>query len=126
MAKKNGRPPKAVRQEKFLGFYATNAEHLIIQQKVFQFRGTFSDYMRKMALYGKVITRWTPEEREQIRKLVDMSNDLNKMVEIAKREGMLTAILHFEKYRNVIDDTIKSIHHAQQNFPNGKDVPGDM
>ncbi len=126
MTKITGRPPKAVKQEKFLGFYVTNVEHLVIEQKVFQARCTFSEFMRKMAVYGKVITRWTPEEREQIRMLVGISNELNEMAKIAKEEGMLTAILHFEKYRNLIDDAIKSIHHAQQNIPDGKDVPGDL
>lgn len=126
MTKITGRPPKAVRQEKFLGFYVTNVEHLVIEQKVFQARCTFSEFMRKMVVYGKVITRWTPEEREQIRMLVGISNELNEMAKIAKEEGMLTAILHFEKYRNLIDDAIKSIHHAQQNISDGKDVPGDL
>jgi hypothetical protein len=126
MAKKNGRPPKAVRQEKFLGFYVTNVEYLVIEQKVFQARCTVSDFMRKAALKCRVEARWTSEEREGIRKLVGMSNDLNELVKTCKQEGAATAMLYFENYRNRIDDVIKSIHHAQQNISDGKDFPGDL
>jgi hypothetical protein len=62
MTRITGRPPNAVRQEKNIGFFVTQTQYLIIQQKASQSGANISDYMRKMAIYGKVVARWTPEE----------------------------------------------------------------
>ena len=59
--------------------------------------------MRQMAVYGYVKPRWSEEEREWFKKLIGMSNDLHRLVEIAEKEGALTAMLHFVAYRDLID-----------------------
>jgi hypothetical protein len=118
MTKITGRPPNAVRQEKNIGFFVTRTQYVLIQQKASQARVNISDYMRKMALYGKVMTRWTPEEREYVRKLVGIANEIHELVKTAKEQGIPTAMLYFEKYRGLIDEIIKFMHHDEQNIPN--------
>ena len=113
MGKKTGRPPKAIKQEKFIGYFVTHAQHFIIRQKAEEARVNISDYMRQMAIYGYVKPRWSEEEREWFKKLVGMSNDLNRLVEIAQKEGSLTAMLHFVSYRDLIDAAIKQLTHDQ-------------
>jgi hypothetical protein len=113
MGNKTGRPPKAIKQEKFIGYFVTHAQHFIIRQKAEEARVNISDYMRQMAIYGQVKPRWSEEEREWFKKLVGMSNDLHRLVEIAQKEGPLTAMLHFVAYRDLIDAAIKQLTHDQ-------------
>jgi hypothetical protein len=113
MSKITGRPKKAIVQEKFIGFYVTQAQYSVIQHKVGKAGVTISDYMRQMAIYGDVKTRWTPEERELFKKMVGMSNDLHQVVIVARQEGVLSAMLYFERYRQLIDDVIKGLSDAK-------------
>jgi hypothetical protein len=113
MSNKAGRPAKAIKQEKFIGYFVTHAQHFIIQQKAKEARVNISDYMRQMAIFGYVRPRWSEEEREWFRKLVGMSNDLHQVVEIAQKEGVITAMLHFTAYRDLIDTAIKQLTHDQ-------------
>lgn len=113
MSKKSGRPPKAIKQEKFLGFFVTNVQFFIIQQKVTEARVNMSDYMRQVAIYGYVKPRWTQEERDMFKKLIGMSNDINQLVVLAKGEGMLSTMLYFTKYRDLIDEIINQHFHAK-------------
>ena len=113
MGQITGRPKKAKKQEKMLGFFVTKMQYFVIQQKVAKAGVTLSDYMRQVAVYGFVKPRWTAEERDCFKKLVGLSNDLHRLVEMARKEGTSHAMLYFERYRDIIDDAIKLIHHAQ-------------
>lgn len=113
MSRITGRPKKAVRQEKNIGFFVTHQQYFIIQQKAAKAGVNLSDYLRQTAVSGKVMTRWTAEEKELFRKLVGMANDLNQLVELARKEGMLNAMLYFEQYRDNIDWVIKQLDHDQ-------------
>jgi len=113
MGKITGRPRKAKKQEKNIGFFVTHAQYFIIQQKVATAGVNVSDYMRQMAIFGQVKARWKPEERELFKKLVGISNDIHQLVIIARQEGALSAMLHFERYRSLIDDVIKQLSNAK-------------
>jgi len=113
MSKITGRPKKPIKQEKNLGFFVTHQQHFVIQHKAAQAGVNISDYLRQTAVSGQVMTRWTADEREIFKKLVGMSNDLNELAELARKEGTLTAMLHFEKCRNQIDLIIKGLDHDQ-------------
>jgi|GEM_PF-1139845 hypothetical protein len=114
MTKITGRPPKAIKQEKFIGYFVTNAQHAIIQEKAVQAKVNISDYMRQMAVNGYVKIRWTEEDVALLKQLVAFSNDLNELVDIAEREGVLSAMLLFGKYRDRIDKLIKHLQHDRK------------
>gem|GEM_PF-5685499 len=44
MGNRSGRPPKAIKQEKFIGYFVTHAQHFIIRQKAEEARVNISDY----------------------------------------------------------------------------------
>jgi hypothetical protein len=111
MGKITGRPPKAIKQEKNIGFFVTNAQYFIIKQKAEQAGVNISDYLRQTAVYGYVKTRWTAVERECFLKWVGIANDVNRIVEIAEREGATTAMLHFVACRDRIDDLLNRLSH---------------
>jgi hypothetical protein len=111
MAKLKGRPPKAKKQEVFLGFFVTRAQHFVIRQKVEKADVTFSDYMRQMAVTGFVKAKWTAEEREMVRKLVNISVDINRLAEMAKKQDAAQAMLFFVRYRDIMDSIIKALRN---------------
>ena len=113
MSKITGRPKKAIKQEKFLGFFVTHAQHFVIQHRAAKALVNMSDYLRQAAIYGEVKARWTPEEREIFKKMVGISNDLHQLVIIGQQEGATSAVLHFQQYRQMIDDVIKQLSDAK-------------
>jgi hypothetical protein len=109
MTKITGRPPKAIKQEKNIGFFVTNEQYAVIQEKAEQAKVNISDYMRQMAVNGYVKIRWTEEDVAMLKQLVALSNDLHAVAGIAEREGVLSAMLFFGKYRDTIDGVIKKL-----------------
>jgi len=107
MARITGRPKKAIRQEKNIGFFVTRAQYEVIEKKVKEAGVNISDYMRQVAVFGTVVARWRKADRLLFKKLVGMSNDLNQLVQIARQEGALHSMLYFERYRGKIDAAIK-------------------
>jgi hypothetical protein len=108
-----GRPKKARKQEKFIGYFVTTAQYFIIQQKAVKAHVNMSDYMRQTAVHGYVKARWTPEERQMIKTLIEMSNDIHRLVDLARTQGAAGTALFFSNYRNAIDEIIKKICHDQ-------------
>jgi len=66
-------------------------------------------YIRKMALEGKVIARMNEEERHFYRQLSGMSDNFNQLTKKGHQEGLLTAVMLFEKYRNIIDELLEQL-----------------
>lgn len=106
-SKKNvGRPALPVKRETPIGVRLTPAERFIILQKAERAGMTLTAYIRQMAIQGKVIARLSDEDRQTLRKLIEMNNEIYKLVELADKEGMLKAIFQFEGLRKRIDDII--------------------
>jgi hypothetical protein len=63
----------------------------------------------EMALNGSIVARTSEEERHFIRQLIGISNNLNQLTKKAHQEGLLTAVMHFEKYRNKIDELLEQL-----------------
>ena len=61
MGKITGRPKKKVTRDKIVGFAVTQAQYFVIQQKATQAGVNISDYMRQVAVFGLVRSRWTFE-----------------------------------------------------------------
>jgi hypothetical protein len=104
-----GRPKKSIKRESATGVRFTKAEYFIIKQRAFKAGVRVTTYIREMALDGSVITRTSEEERHFIRQLIGISNNLNQLAKKAHQEGLLTATLHFEKYRNIIDELLEQL-----------------
>jgi len=104
-----GRPRKAIKRESATGVRFTKAEYLIVKQKANKSGLKLTEYIRAMAIEGKVIARLNEEEKDFFRQLVGMANNLNQLTKKAHQEGMLTAILHFEKYRKQMDQLLNQL-----------------
>jgi hypothetical protein len=104
--KSGGRPRKVIKRESATGIRFTKAEYFIIKQKASKAGVRITTYIRQTALDGKVIAKMSEEERHFVRQLIGMSNNLNQLTKKAHQEGLLTAVLLFEKYRNIIDELL--------------------
>ncbi|MHA4808479.1 plasmid mobilization protein [Flavitalea flava] len=113
MTKITGRPPRVIKQEKHIGFFVTNAQYSIIQQKTKETGMNISDYMRHSALYAVIKPRWTEEERGFFKDLIRVSNQLGQLGVIAKKEGILEIMPAFQRCRDQIDETINRFFHEQ-------------
>ena len=105
-----GRPKKQVKREIIKGVRFTKVEYYVIQQKALKAGIGITLYIREMALQGKLIARLNEEERQFVRQLVGIANNLNQLTKKGHQEGLLTAVLHFEKYRKIIDEVLQKLN----------------
>jgi hypothetical protein len=109
MGGKRGRPKKAVRQERNIGFFLTHAQYAVVRKKMEKANVNLSDYMRQVAIQGEVRAKWTAEEREMVRTLVGMSVDLHGLKTVAQEQGVAVAADLFLAYRDRMDEIIKKL-----------------
>ena len=105
---KGGRPQKAVNRT-VTSLRLTKVELYVIKSKAIKAGLRVTAYIRQMAINGKVTARLNEEERQFVRELVGMANNLNQLTKKGHQEGLLTAILMFERYRNMIDELLEKL-----------------
>lgn len=111
MKKTPGRPKKVVKRELTSGIRLTKSEAFIIREKAQKSGLSFTNYMRKMAINGEARARFTEEERHFARALIGVSNNLNQLVKLGHQEGLLSATLHFQKYRDQVDELLTRLRN---------------
>ena len=104
-----GRPKKQVKRETITGVRFTKTEYYVVKQKASKCGIGITLYIRQMALHGKILPRMNEEERQFVRQLVGMANNLNQLTKKGHQEGLLTAVLMFEKYRNIMDELLEKL-----------------
>ena len=91
------------------GYDLPKAEYFIVKQKASKAGIRITSYIRQMALNGKIISRLNEEERQFVRQLIGMANNLNQLTKKGHQEGLLTAVLMFEKYKNLMDELLEKL-----------------
>ena len=104
-----GRPKQNIKRESATGVRFTKAEYFIIKQKASKAGMRITTYIREMALNGKTIARMNEEERQFFSQLIGISNNLNQLTKKGHQEGLFTAVMLFEKYRNMIDEILEKL-----------------
>jgi hypothetical protein len=107
--KKAGRPVKAVKKDVRACVRFTRPEYFIIKEKAAMAGMTTSFYMRKVAIHAQVIARLTEEERQIVRKLIGMENNINQIAKCCHQEGALKAMVYFQSYREHLDMLLKKL-----------------
>jgi len=106
---KNGRPKKAVKKEIVRSIRFSKTEYFIAKQNASKSGLKITTYVRQMALQGKIISRLSDEERQFVRQLIGMANNLNQLTKKGHQEGFLTAVLMFEKYKNLMEELLEKL-----------------
>ena len=106
---KNGRPKKAVKKEIVRSIRFSKTEYFIVKQSAVKTGLKITTYVRQMALQGKIISRLNEEERQFVRQLIGMANNLNQLTKKGHQEGFITAVLMFEKYKNLMEELLEKL-----------------
>ena len=104
-----GRPKKPVKRDIVKGVRFTKSEFYVVKQKAVKAGIGVSLFIRQMAINGKVQPLLNEDERQFVRQLVGMANNLNQLTKKGHQEGFLTAVLMFEKYKNSIDELLEKL-----------------
>jgi hypothetical protein len=98
-----------LKREHSMGLWLTTPEKFIIDNKSRNTGLSTSSYVRKMAIEGNVNARFTDEELEMVKQLIGMSNELHQVVMLSREGNLLTAMLHFELYRDKFDQVFNKL-----------------
>ena len=104
-----GRPKKSVKRDIVKGVRFTKAEYYVVKQKAAKAGIGISLFIRQMAINGKIKPLLDEEERQFVRQLIGMANNINQLTKKGHQEGFLTAVLMFEKYKNFIDELLEKL-----------------
>lgn len=104
---KGGRPKQAIKREAGTGVRFTKAEYFIVKTNATKANYRLTEYIRTMAVEGRVVARFSQEEKDGIRKLVGMANNLNQITRLAQRDRLLSVVLELEKIRQDIDQILE-------------------
>ena len=87
---KGGRPQKKIKRCHIYMIRLTDLEQFTIATKAKNAGTSISDFFRKSAQKGKVISRLTTEEAGHMRVLAGMANNLNQLTHLAHLNGLLS------------------------------------
>lgn len=107
--KTGGRPKKAIKRQSATGVRFTKSEYFIVRQKASKAGLKLSNYIRKMAIDGEVFAAMNPEEKQLLKQLVGMANNINQITKKAHTESLLSALLVFEKIRGQLDTLLNQL-----------------
>ena len=107
--KKAGRPAKTIKKEVRACVRFSRPEYFIIREKAAKAGVNASDYIRQLAIYATISPRLTDEERQFVRQLIGMANNINQIAKCCHQEGALRAIMYFESIRAEIDSLLKKL-----------------
>lgn len=98
---------------KYITVYFSKEDFKILRKRIAEANSSYSAFVREIFLHGKINARLNEEERHFFRELISMSNDINQLVSMARKEGLAKVMLHFEQYRKKIDELINKMEHDQ-------------
>jgi len=105
--RKAGRPAKTVKKEVRACVRFTRPEYFILKEKAAQAGVTPSSFLRQLAIRTQVKARLTEEQRQWVRKLIGMENNVNQIAKVCHQEGAFKAMVYFQGIRGEIDSILK-------------------
>ncbi|WP_207511071.1 plasmid mobilization protein [Longitalea luteola] len=107
--KKAGRRPKVIKKDVRAAVRFTKSEYFIVKEKAALAGTSISNYLRNVAINADLKNRLTEEERQFVRQLAGMSANINQVAKCFHREGTLSGIALFERYRIQLDVILKKL-----------------
>ena len=104
--KKAGRPAKIIKKDIRACVRFSKTEYFVIREKASKAGLKASEYMRHIAINGQVKPRLADEERQFVRQLIGMANNLNQLTKACHQQGLLQAMIYFERYRDHLDEIL--------------------
>ena len=108
---KGGRPAKKLKRDSKMGFNATLVERTVIQAKAKQSGLKAADYLRDLALRGKLRQVPTAEELQLFRDLSGVANNLNQLTKEAHQQNLSALVPKVLRTLDEIHHLIKHLDH---------------
>ncbi len=65
------------------------------------------EYISQIAITGKILDTYSPKQREAVRKLIGMSNNLNQIAKVANTTGMRLMVIQIDELIQEIGQIIE-------------------
>ncbi len=95
-----------VKKESATGVRFTKSEYFIVKHKAEKAGLKISAYIRQMSINGKLMQRLNEEERQFVRQLVGISNNLNQLTKKAHQAGIHSIQINLEQFTNTINELL--------------------
>jgi mobilization protein NikA len=109
---KAGRPLKTIKKDIRAAVRFSKTEYFIVQTKADKAGLKISAYIREVAINTEIKPRLSDEERQFVRQLIGISNNINQLAKTAHKEGLVSALQYFEIFKIAIDDFLNRFRHA--------------
>lgn len=110
---KGGRPKKEQKRVYKIGLAFSLVEKTLVQEKAKRSGINPAEYVRKMAVSGKVKPRPTAEEMQQYRDFTGIANNLNQLTKEAHQQNFAVIVPRLLKTLEEINKAIKFIHDSK-------------
>jgi hypothetical protein len=104
-----GRPVKIIKKEIRAAIRFSKNEYFILKEKAAKAGVNTSEYIRQTAIYSTIKSRLTEEERQIVKVLVGMSNNLNQIAKACHQQNMLSALYQFQAELKQLDAILKKL-----------------
>ena|SRR5579872_2582206 len=107
--KKTGRPVKVVKKDIRTCVRFTKSEYLAVKGKATKSGMTAAAFLRQSAFQSVIRTRLTSEERQFVRQLVGMANNINQITKRSHQEHDLRTAVAFQQIRRGLDEILRKL-----------------
>ncbi|MEP7231871.1 MAG: plasmid mobilization relaxosome protein MobC [Ginsengibacter sp.] len=104
-----GRPTKSVKRDIIKGIRFSEIEYYVVKQKASRAGKNIAAYIRHASLQQKIQRSLNDEERQFVRQLIGMANNLNQLTKKAHQEGLKEIKIMFEQYKKIIDQLLEKL-----------------
>ena len=108
--KKNiGRPAKIIKREIRAAIRFSKNEYFIVKEKATKAGVRPSEFIRQTAIYSTIKSRLTEEERQIVKVLIGMANNLNQIAKLCHQQNLLSALYQFQAELKLLDTILKKL-----------------
>ena len=107
--KKTGRPVKVVKKDIRTCVRFTKSEYLAVKGKAMKVGMAPGAFLRQSALQSVIRRRLTLEERQFVRQLVGMANNINQITKRSHQESDFRTEVAFQQIRRGLEDILRKL-----------------
>jgi hypothetical protein len=109
MKKQYRTPPGELKRKKHVGMNLTEPEYALMCKNALEAGMSFSTFIRRASLEGSVVARLSEADRDLYLGLVQLSNDVHRLVVLAREQGVEQALATLEAGRNALDQLLNRL-----------------
>lgn len=108
-----GRPPSNAKKQTIIRVRFDKSQYFILRHKAKMSGRNFSAFLREASENVSIRPRLTPEEKDFVRKLIGMANNLNQLAQKFNQAGLLRTVAQLEELRGKVDEVLKLLRDDQ-------------